>query len=347
MMLRSETVCLGCQSGLARALFQTETDRPAPLLGAARPIRRGQLVHFRSQGETIVGKLFLPRSPRRAPVVILCHGAGEWKESYFEMSEYLAERGVGSLALDLRGHGQSGGARFCVEMRQWIADIRAALDYLTTHPRVDGERLAAFGFASGGTAAIETALVDPRLRALVLLEATVSNSLSFPLTLLLKILLPLGRLKLRRTNQRLRLPLAKLRRQSLASDPAINRRIVSNPFSLEAFQAFPLPGAEQVFFVDTLKRVPHIGIPTMVLWGQDDRLAPPKCGRRLFDTLTCKKQLHIVAGNGYLGHLDRHRARVFDLTADWVLEHLTSEAGEAGAEQKANEQTLSYDHAKD
>ena len=322
MMLRSEAVCLGCQSGLARALSWTETDRPVAVVGQDRAIRRGQLVSFRSQGDNIAGKLFLPASPRRAPVVILCHGAGEWKENYFEMSECLAERGVGSLALDLRGHGQSGGERFYVQMHQWVADIGAALDYLVTHPRVDGERLAAFGFASGATAVLESALVDRRLKALIVLEAAVDNCLPLSLTLLLRVLLPLGRLRLRRARKPLRVPLPGLRRCRIASDPAINERILSNPFSMEAFEAFPLPGAEQAFFVDTLKRVPQVRIPTSVLWGQDDRLAPPGLGRRLFDALTCKKELHMIAGNGYAGHLDRYRGRVFDFTAEWVNQNL-------------------------
>ncbi len=331
-MMRSETVCLGCQSGLARALFWTEPDRPVAVVGPNRAIRRGQLVSLRSEGDSIAGKLFLPASPRRAPVVVLCHGVGEWKENYFEMSECLAARGVGSLALDLRGHGQSGGERFCVRMRQWVADIRTALDYLESHPRVDGERLAAFGFASGATAALEAALVERRLKALIVMEAAVSNCLPLPLTLLLKALLPLGRLRLRHAKKPLRVSLPGLRRCRLASDPAINNRILSNPFSMEAFKAFPLPGAEDVFFVDTLERAPQISIPTLVLWGQDDRLAPPKIGRRLFDALSCKKRLHVVADNGHLGHLDRHRAKVFDLTADWVLQHL---AGKAGTERQS------------
>jgi pimeloyl-ACP methyl ester carboxylesterase len=71
-----------------------------------------------------------------------------------------------------------------------------------------------------------------------------------------------------------------------------------------------------------LKRVPQIGIPTSVLWGQDDRLASPNGGRRLFDALTCKKEFHLIAGNGYVGHLDRNREKVFDLTAEWVKQNL-------------------------
>jgi uncharacterized protein len=322
MMLRNDTVCLGCQSGMARALFRTEPDRLEPMVAAKRVSRKGQYVTLQSEGDRIAGKLFLPQSPRKAPVVILCHGAGEWKENYFEMSEYLAEQGLGSFALDLRGHGESGGERFCVQMHQWVADIRAALDYLPTHPRVDGDRIAAFGFASGATAALETALVDRRLKAVVVLEAAVSNLLPFSLRILLKALLPLGRMRLRRAHKPLRVSLPWLRHRRLASDPVINRRILSNPFAMEAFESFPLPGAEEVFFAQTLNRVPLIQTPTIVVWGQDDCLAPPAVAQRLFDALTCKKAVQLVPGNGYVGHLDRNREKVFELTSGWVNQNL-------------------------
>ena len=48
----------------------------------------------------------------------------------------------------------------------------------------------------------------------------------------------------------------------------------------------------------------------------------PETARLLFNALTCKKQLHIIPGNGHMGHLDRHKGVVFALTADWLLNTL-------------------------
>jgi alpha-beta hydrolase superfamily lysophospholipase len=302
-------------------------EAPAPVLTCNQQIGRGQSVRFQSNGDQIAARLFLPASDSRSPVVIICHGAGDWKENYFELCEHLVQRGIGSLAMDMHGHGQSGGERFFVDIRQWADDVRAAIDYLVTHPKVDGRRIAAFGLSSGGTAILEAALTDPRLKVLILLDATVRNSLPLPMAFLMRGLLLLGRLKLRLTKKTMRLPLWKLGAPRLASDEEANRRITSNPLLREAFMAFPLPGGEQAFLVDTLKRVSRISVPTLVLWGEDDRLDPPKSGQMLFDALTCKKQLEIIPGNGHVGHLDRNRARVFELTADWVLRNLNGELG--------------------
>ena len=275
-----------------------------------------------SLGENLAATLFLPEGDLPAPVLIICHGAGEFKEHYFELCETLSARGVATLAVDMHGHGGSAGTRYHVDMRQWVADIQAAIDFLLTQPRVDGGRIAAFGLSSGGTAILEAALVEPRLKSLVALDATVRNSLPLPLTLIIKSFVLLGKLTKWITRRDLRVPLAKLGGFKVASDPEVNRRVQSDPKAVAAFMSFPFPGATEAFFVDTLRRVSGIKAPTLVLWGEDDKIDPPETARLLYEALSCRKQLHIIPGNGHLGHLDRNKAQVFALTGDWVLKTL-------------------------
>lgn len=300
-----------------------------------------ETVRLKSLGDEMVGILFLPSTVTPAPVVIVCHGAGEFKENYFELCELLAVRGVAALAIDLHGHGESGGERFCVHVHQWVADVQAAIGFLETHPKIDGKRIGAFGLSSGGTAILEAAVIDPRLKALVALDATVRNSLPLPMTLFLKLLVFIGGIKKRLTNHQWRLPLAKMGDLHLASDPEINRRITADTKGLAAFMAFPFPGGAEAFFVDTIQRVPRINAPTLVLWGEDDKLDPPQTACLLYAALTCKKALHIIPGNGHVGHLDRHKTKVFALTAEWVLQNLTEALAEdrdvAGALHNGNQ----------
>jgi len=281
-----------------------------------------QSVCVRSQGDDLAGELFLPQSNNPTPVLIVCHGAGEFKENYFEMCEMLAAQGVASLAIDMHGHGASAGERFYVSMHQWVADVRAAVDFLVTHPRIDANKIGAFGLSSGGTAILEAAIVDARLKALVALDATVRNSLPLPMTFFLKSLLLVGKIKKYFTSQDLRVPLAKMGKFHLASDPEVDARLQTDPRGLAAFMAFPFPGGAQAFFVDTLKRVSRIKAPTLVLWGEDDKLDSPKTARLLFGALSCEKQLNIIPGNGHVGHLDRNKDKVFALTAEWALKIL-------------------------
>lgn len=300
-----------------------------------------ETVRLKSLGDAMVGILFHPETGTPAPVVIVCHGAGEFKENYFELCEVLAARGVAAFAIDMHGHGESAGERFCVHIHQWVADVQAAIGFLAAHPKMDSKRIGAFGLSSGGTAILEAAVVDPRLKTLVALDATVRNSLPLPMTLFLKLLIGIGRIKQRLTNQQWRVPLAKMGGLHLASDPEINRRITADTKGLAAFMAFPFPGGAQAFFVDTIQRVSQITAPTLVLWGEDDKLDPPQTACLLYAALTCKKALHIIPGNGHVGHLDRHKAKVFALTADWVLQNLpgvlAADRDVAGALQHGNQ----------
>ena len=279
-------------------------------------------VRLVSLGDVLAGALFLPENPQPAPAVIVCHAAGEFKENYFELCELLAGRGLAALAIDMHGHGESAGERFCVEMRQWVPDVQAAIDFLHKHPRVDGERIGAFGLSSGGTAIFETALIDRRLKALVSVGATVRNSLPIPFHICMGLLVLVGRLKKWITRHHLRVPLNKLSTLHFASDPEVDRNIQADPRARAAMASFPFPGAAEAFFVDTLKRVSGIQVPTLILWGEDDELDPPETARLLFNALSCEKQLHIIPGNGHAGHLDRNKEQVFELTANWALKTL-------------------------
>src|SRR5215210_5675659 len=97
-------------------------------------------VRLSSNGNDLIGSLFLPATGYPAPVLIVCHGAGDRKENYFELCQYLVGRGIAALAFDMSGHGQSAGPRFHVNIRQWVTDVRAAVEFVCKHPAIDSER---------------------------------------------------------------------------------------------------------------------------------------------------------------------------------------------------------------
>lgn len=285
---------------------------------------RREKVSFLSLGEKISGLLQLPHEGDTPyPVLVVSHGVGEFKENYLELAEYLAERGIATLMLDMHGHGESGGAEFCIQMSEWVADLRAALDFIGQRLDLDDQRVAAFGLSSGGTAILEAAMVDPRFKALVTLDATVMDTLPLGVSVLMRTLSGIGWLKRLITGKDLRISLiSMLDGLKLASDPEINKRLQKDPGKLRAFAAFPLPGASQAFIVNTVRRVDRIKAPTLVIWGEDDELDPVSTAHRLHNSLKCEKALEIVPGNGHVGHLDRNREQVFQLTADWLHKHL-------------------------
>lgn len=284
---------------------------------------RSEHITFRSLGDAIAGVLFAPEEEGHFPALIICHGALEHKEPYFELCRYLAGRGVAALAIDMHGHGESEGEPYRVEMREWVADIRAAIGFLQEHTSIRSRGIGAFGLSSGGTAILEAALVEPRLRALVPLDATVRNTMPFFENAAFQALTLAGRVVRAMAKRDLRVSVAwMLRGMEVAVDADVNRQFLSDPHFVEGVRRFPFPGASQSWSVDTLKRVGRITAPTLVLHGAEDRVEPPETARLLYKALTCEKELEIIPGNGHAGHLDRHKDRVMNLTAAWALRHL-------------------------
>jgi alpha-beta hydrolase superfamily lysophospholipase len=268
-----------------------------------------------SLGDSIKAWLYLPEGSGPFPVLLISHGAGEHHGNYQELTDYLAERGIATFIPDMHGHGESEGERFHVRMEQWVPDLNAAVDFLSHDPRIHPDKICALGLSSGGTAILEAALTDHRFRALIALDATVRTSLPVVFNLMLRLCILLGSLKKRFCGEDLRWPLAKLiGKIQLASDPEVDKRLALDPRTLKSTLAFPFPGAKEAFYVDTIRRMDRLTVPTLIVWGEEDQLDTPATAHLLFKKLRCEKELHILAGNG-------HRVRVFQLTSDWILKH--------------------------
>lgn len=280
-------------------------------------------VSFPSGPDTISGTLFIPNTDKPLPALIICHGALDFKENYFELCEYLANKGIASLTIDMHGHGASGGKRFHVNMKDWILDIMRAIDFLEQTQGINDNSIGVFGLSSGGTAVLEAALVDKRIRCIITLDATVKNTLNPVEYLGMKFLGAIGHIKRVLTKDDLRISMiGPFKKVEAASDPEVNRRWKENPKVLKMWSAFPIPGASPSLIVDTLKRVHFITCPTLVIHGEDDKVDPVKSAQMLFQALTCIKSLHIVPGNGHLGHMDRNKGVVMQLTGEWAQTHL-------------------------
>jgi alpha-beta hydrolase superfamily lysophospholipase len=278
-------------------------------------------INLISLGAAIKGWFYLPETEGPFPVLLISHGAGEHHGNYLELCEYLSDRGIASLVLDMHGHGESEGERFHVRMEQWVPDLGAAIEFLSHDARIHPGKICALGLSSGGTAILEAALVDHRLCALIALDATVRTSLPFVFDVILRVCIFLGSIKKICTGKDLRWPLAKLTGPiPLAANPEVDKRLCADPTTLKSTLAFPFPGAKEAFYIDTIKRVDRITAPTLVIWGEEDKLDTPETARLLFQKLRCEKALHIIAGNGHVGHLDQNRAEVFRLTEDWMIE---------------------------
>lgn len=97
-------------------------------------------------------------APAERPAVVIIPGLDSRKENHRDQADAIAARGMGALALDLRGHGESGGRldEGCLD------DVRAAIDLLADWGHV---RIGLRGSSMGGLIALCTAAEDRRIGA--------------------------------------------------------------------------------------------------------------------------------------------------------------------------------------
>jgi uncharacterized protein len=103
---------------------------------------------------------------RNGAAVLVDHGSGGSRERVVRHVEMLARHGYGVLALDLPGNGESEGHSNGLGDNAQPA-LDAGLDYLSSRPDVDPDRIGGFGLSLGAEVLIQAAASDPRLRAVV------------------------------------------------------------------------------------------------------------------------------------------------------------------------------------
>jgi ketosteroid isomerase-like protein/pimeloyl-ACP methyl ester carboxylesterase len=146
----------------------------AGLPAAAPDAFRVERVSFLSEGERVLGNFYVPATASpgdRLPAIAIF---GTWT-SVKEMivphyARILAPAGFAVLTIDFRGFGESDGTPRRIESpSRKIRDMRAAVDFLSSHPAVDAGRIGLVGVCAAAGYAAHAAAADARVRSLVLI----------------------------------------------------------------------------------------------------------------------------------------------------------------------------------
>ncbi|HCZ33088.1 MAG TPA: hypothetical protein DHV93_06300 [Holophagaceae bacterium] len=143
-----------------------------------------------ADGFALKGTLTLPPAKGKVPVVILAHQFGSDRTGWAPLAERLAARGIGTLALDLRGHGastQKDGAETritgdfmasakAVGFDKIPADLAQAAAWLRKQPGVDGRRI---GLAGSSVGAFSVLLAAPEVKPIAILSLSPAGTVAF------------------------------------------------------------------------------------------------------------------------------------------------------------------------
>jgi dienelactone hydrolase len=136
---------------------------------------RSQRVSFRSDDGVTIAATWYEPSARPGPAVILVHMLNRTRRDWDAFASRLAASGIGALAIDLRGHGESAALRpdpanpdYSVMLR----DILGARRYLASRADVIPSRIGLVGASLGANLAalagadgsfVSAALLSPSL----------------------------------------------------------------------------------------------------------------------------------------------------------------------------------------
>jgi acylglycerol lipase len=245
-----------------------------------------------------------------ALALAVVHGLGEHAGRYERFAQGMAQHGMGTYALDLRGHGKSPGPRGHVDSwSQWTDDVSAFVSHIEA---IAGAEVVPVGHSFGGVALLSTVLAGklPKTRRFV-----VSS--------------PALKLKLEVAGWKLTLgPIASKIVPRLALANELDPRTVSRiPEVVEAYKNDPLVhnkistrmGAEwQDATRDILSHAGQIKIPFLILAGTADALVDPAGSRELHEKAKSTSDLRMLEGRFHEPFNDIGSDEVFQLIADWL-----------------------------
>lgn len=142
---------------------------------ASKTVKRSS-VTFKNQNLKMAGLIFSPADmdeSKKYPAIVVVHPGGGIKEQTASVYAYrLAQRGYIAFAFDASHQGASEGLpRQLEDPTKRVEDVRSAVDYITTLPYVDRERIGALGICAGGGYAINATQTERRIKAVATVSA--------------------------------------------------------------------------------------------------------------------------------------------------------------------------------
>ena len=226
-------------------------------------------------------KIFLrswrPTSKPRAMVVI-CHGVNSHGGQYIGVAEQFAASGHSAYALDLRGRGKSGGARFYVEnITEYVSDVATTIKLAKS--RDPGLPVFLLGHSAGGVVSCSYALDNQAELAGLICESFAFKvpAPDFALAIIkgLSYVAP-------------RLPVLKLKNKDFSRDPKAVQALNSDPLIANEVQP-AMTVAALVRADERLKKeFPRITLPVFILHGTADKATVPSGSQFFYDTVGSK-----------------------------------------------------------
>ena len=147
--------------------FVAEWDKTFP---KSEKVDHSKVTFVNRYGITLAADMYVPKGAAgKLPAIAVCGPFGAVKEQCSGLyAQTMAERGFLTIAFDPSFTGESGGnVRYMASPDINTEDFMAAVDFLSLNDKVDPDRIGIIGICGWGGMAVNTAVLDTRIKATV------------------------------------------------------------------------------------------------------------------------------------------------------------------------------------
>ncbi|NVB77826.1 MAG: alpha/beta hydrolase [Kofleriaceae bacterium] len=279
---------------------------------APGPITPTKTMTVAAPSGALYAEVFLPKEPPKG-VVVVTHGYAEHCGRYHEVAHVIVNAGWAALAYDVRGHGQSPGARgFIDRFDTYLDDLRAV--HAEAQKLAPGKPLVLLGHSHGSLITLRALCGEQP-------PAAVAAVVASPY-LGLRLAVPGYKKLLARVASRVAPALAQpnsLRVEDLTHDKQKQAERVADKLCFDVATArwFTESSAAQAFVAEHANR---IKVPTTWLVGGADPIADPATSKRVAASVP-NAHYHDLAGLRHEVFNEVDRGKVFSQLASVLAAH--------------------------
>lgn len=271
--------------------------------------------HSKARGSSrLYQQTWMPETETRA-VVLLVHGLGEHSSRYGHVADHLTRRGFAVFALDHYGHGKSDGHTGYVERFSVYLDGVAALleKARSEYPQ---QPLFLVGHSMGGLISAGFLLDHQDAFRAAVLSGPAFKSDQAPPAIVIALIKLLSALTPT-------LPLIQLDASGVSRDPAVVAAYMNDPLVHHGKLSARLIAEMSVAMNNTVARAAGIGLPIIIMHGEDDQLTSPSGSTAFFeDVSSTDKALKTYPGLYHEIFNEPEQETVLAQMSDWLETHL-------------------------
>jgi len=270
-------------------------------------VKHDETTHTAPDGAEIFRQTWRPDDAPRA-VLVLIHGLGEHSSRYGHLAKRFTDAGFAVFAMDLRGHGRSGGGRGDLRIADAVADVADLVAHAGSE--YPGLPVFVYGNSLGGLITMTyTVERQPDINGLVASAPALDSELreqkvKFAMANLLGGLLP-----------SITIPTG-LDPEGVSRDPEVVAAYKADPLVHDK-GSFAL--AKQTFSaMDAMMAQTGFPVPLLIIHGTADRLTVPSASKVFTEHVTGDVTLIEYEGMYHELHNEPEQAEVFADVVAWL-----------------------------